>query len=930
MAYQPKSYRKFAATAATATLVATAVTPAFAAENLPFGDVNQNYAEAVGALYSKGIVNGVSKTEFGTYQSLKRGDAAVIIARALELDTKNAPDAGFKDVNSNIKGAVNALVAKGIINGVSKDKFDPDAPLTRGAMAKILVNAYNLKDYAKETPFTDLTSTFKPYVEALYGAGITKGKGSTYGTNEKITRGDFANMLYKAMNVKPVVAESIKPIDDITVDEGTKLEDVKLPEKVTVVYSDKSEKEASVKWDTSKLDLSKPDTYKLEGTVDGTELKASVNVVVKAVAPKVESVKATNPTTVEITGTGLENLKAEDFSLDGNKVTSYNVNPETGVATLTFENKFESGKEQTLKLTEKVEGQEDKVSEFKFTYNLEIKSVVANALTVDNDTAGQKLTFKINDEATDADLDYIKASGYNVEFQATNAVFTGSSSSSTTGELASSLTPDKTFEYKVVITDKDGNVVAESPLAEVKVVDKSNVVAAIDNYDLVKDNGDSTTTKLTSNTVVLGENVSIANVIGDKEDGTKDTDITSLVEFTSSNKDVALVDSTGHILPIKPGTTTITVKAGDVSKSFVLTVASEARVPKTATLTTPSLKLVESGSDASIGVVVKDQYGDAVSGLDLAKDVTYEPTQVTVNGVATNIVNVAGSGATDAEGKASLTVTPVAAGTGSVKVKVGNNVIATFNVSVSKDITVATHKLELLDASKDTKLDIYTGEVDDKSVAFAYNKYNADGFLLGAETDIDTNPGSKYTVSVEEPSGKDVIDASVADGVITVTAKADAGTAYLVIKEGSVVREKLPITVVNSTPTVSAITLKSADKVTKATNITADSVLTLKDDKSGKDKAVQNITLTTASSKEVRLDETSGKLYLDTNNSGTYDPGELVVGTVSITENISGSATGTSIATNLGDKGSVVYSVKDTSDKVIATSVIDVDVPAAN
>ncbi|MED1490558.1 S-layer homology domain-containing protein [Bacillus smithii] len=300
MAYQPKSYRKFVATAATATLVATAVTPAFAAENLPFGDVNKNYAEAVGALYSKNIVSGISKTEFGTYKNLTRGDAAVIIAKALELDTKNAPDAGFKDVNSRIKGAVNALVAEGIINGVSKDKFDPDAPLTRGAMAKILVNAYNLKDYAKETPFTDLTSTFKPYVEALYGAGITKGKGSTYGTNEKITRGDFANMLYKAMNIEAPKAESIKALDDITVDEGTKLEDVKLPEKVTVVYSDKSEKEASVKWDTSKLDTSKPGTYKVEGTVDGTKLTASVNVVVKEVAPKIESVSAVASNTLKV------------------------------------------------------------------------------------------------------------------------------------------------------------------------------------------------------------------------------------------------------------------------------------------------------------------------------------------------------------------------------------------------------------------------------------------------------------------------------------------------------------------------------------------------------------------------------------------------------------------------------------------------------
>jgi hypothetical protein len=658
------------------------------------------------------------------------------------------------------------------------------------------------------------------------------------------------------------------------------------------------------------------DAFKAELT---EAAKKALDAYEAALAPKVESVSAINANTVEVKGTGLDKLTAENFSLEGNKVTSYNVNAETGVATLTFEKNFESGKEQTLKLTEKVEGQEDKVSEFKFTYNLEIKSVVANALTVDDDTAGQKLTFKINGEATDADVDYIKASGYNVEFQATSAVFTGSASSSTTGELAASLTPDTKFAYKVVITDKDGNVVAESPLAEVKVVNKSNVVTAIDSFDLTDG-----TIKLSSNTVVLGENFRIANVVGDKADGTKDTDITSLVEFTSSNKDVALVDSTGNILPIKPGTTTITVKAGDVSKSFVLTVASEARVAKTATLTTSSLKLVEGGSNASVGVVVKDQYGDVVSGLNLA-NATYEITQVTVNGTPTDIVNVTG-GTTDAEGKASLTVTPAAAGTGTVKVKVGNNVIATFNVSVSKDTTVATRKLELVDASKDTKLDIYTGEVQDNTVTFAYNKYNAAGYLLGAETNIGTS-GTTYTVSVEEANGKDIIDASVNNGVITVTAKQHAGTAYLVIKEGSVVREKLAITVVDSTPTVSAITLKSAEKVTTATNITASSVLTLKTE-TNKDSVVQNITLTTASTKAIRLDETTGKIYLDTDNNGAYDTGELVVGTVEITENISGSATGTTIATAPGDKGSVVYSVKDASGKVIATSVIDVEVPS--
>lgn len=850
MAYQPKSYRKFAATAATATLVATAVTPAFAAENLPFGDVNQNYAEAVGALYSKGIVNGVSKTEFGTYQSLKRGDAAVIIARALELDTKNAPDAGFKDVNSNIKGAVNALVAKGIISGVSKDKFDPNSPLTRGQMAKILVNAYpSLKDKAKETPFKDLTADFKPYIEALYGAGITGGTSdTTYGTTKNITRGDFAKLLYKAMN-----------FDNVKV-------------------------------------------------------------------PQVDTVQAVNATTVQLKGSNLDQLKADNFSLEGNKVTSYNVDPETGDATLTFEKKFESGKEQTLKLTEKVDGQ-DKVTELKFTYNLEIKSVEANALTVDDNTANQKLTFKINGEETDADLDYIKASGYNVEFQATTNVFDGASasSSSATGVLASDLTnlKDKSFAYKVVITDKDGKTVAESPLAEVKVVDKSSVYTSINSFDVVN-NG----VKLTSNTVTLSDSASIANILGDKADGSKNATIDpTAVEFSSSNKNVALVDSTGNILPIAPGKTTITIKAGDATKTLDLTVAADDRVAKTATVSNSTVKLVKTAtpSPATVSVQVKDQYGDPIKDLDLSK-ATYETTKVDVNGTATEIVTVSG-GKTDNEGKTQLTVTPQAVGNGTVSVKVGNNVIATLNVSVSEDATAASHKLELVDPSQDTTLDLYADDPTkpDKTVQFVYNKYNASGYLLGAENNIANDNSQQYSVSVDDDS---IIDASVdpTSKVITVTAK-KAGTANLIIKEGSVVREKVAITVKDSTPTVAAVGLKSVDKVTKAsTTLDASSVLSLNADLPSGDKAVQNITLTTPSKNPVRITD-DGTLYLDADGSGDYDSSkDTKVGALSITENIASQPTNVSITTASGDKGSIVYSVKDNSGKVVATQVIDVDV----
>ncbi|MDX8343182.1 S-layer homology domain-containing protein [Rossellomorea sp. YZS02] len=220
MAYKSKSYRKFVAAGTTAALVASAIAPAASAAEHPFTDVNKNYEEAVSFLYMNDITKGYTETTFGTYMSLDRGNAAVIIANALGLDTENAPDAGFKDVNNRVKGSVNALVEAGIMDGFNDTEFRPNVELSRGAMAKILVNAYDLQDEAVDTPFTDLTATFGSYIEALYGAGITSGKTeTTFGTNTEILRGEFAVLLYRTMNVDPVPAlevTSVSAIDDMT------------------------------------------------------------------------------------------------------------------------------------------------------------------------------------------------------------------------------------------------------------------------------------------------------------------------------------------------------------------------------------------------------------------------------------------------------------------------------------------------------------------------------------------------------------------------------------------------------------------------------------------------------------------------------------------------------------------------------------------
>src|SRR4051812_6229045 len=86
------SYRKFIATAATATIATTIVGPVVSADSQEFKDVTDRYKKAVDFLVSKGA-NGINKSQFGTHQPIKRVDAAVLIANVLGLDTKTAPDA---------------------------------------------------------------------------------------------------------------------------------------------------------------------------------------------------------------------------------------------------------------------------------------------------------------------------------------------------------------------------------------------------------------------------------------------------------------------------------------------------------------------------------------------------------------------------------------------------------------------------------------------------------------------------------------------------------------------------------------------------------------------------------------------------------------------------------------------------------------------
>lgn len=174
----------------------------------PFTDVKEmnSHANAIVSLYNEGIITGVTSTTYEPGKSATRGDAALYLANALNLQNSTAPNPGFKDVPTSSKyyKAIAALNKAGVVNGYG-DEFRPNATLTRSQLAKMLTIGFELEQSTTTKPkFTDvnkLTDTAtKKYIQTLVDYGITKGTSpTTFSPNMKLTRAQLATFLYNAI-----------------------------------------------------------------------------------------------------------------------------------------------------------------------------------------------------------------------------------------------------------------------------------------------------------------------------------------------------------------------------------------------------------------------------------------------------------------------------------------------------------------------------------------------------------------------------------------------------------------------------------------------------------------------------------------------------------------------------------------------------------
>jgi len=95
-----------------------------------------------------------------------------------------------------------ALAARNVASGYSDGTFHPMSNITRGQLAKIIIGAFNLQlDTTGGPHFSDVPegSTFYRYIETAFNRHIVTGYADgTFRPEEDVTRGQLAKMLVQA------------------------------------------------------------------------------------------------------------------------------------------------------------------------------------------------------------------------------------------------------------------------------------------------------------------------------------------------------------------------------------------------------------------------------------------------------------------------------------------------------------------------------------------------------------------------------------------------------------------------------------------------------------------------------------------------------------------------------------------------------------
>jgi len=165
---------------------------------------------AVDFLYNRNITRGLTTTQYGPQNSIRRGDFARMLYQAFAFTPSSSAQV-FADVppGAYYAEAVNALYSRGVVSGIGGGWYAPDSTLTRQDAVCMVQRAMRAAGY---TAYDGSTSTLYSYNDGSSVAGYAQGAMAfavqngylpTYGgwlnPTQALTRIDMAEILYRVL-----------------------------------------------------------------------------------------------------------------------------------------------------------------------------------------------------------------------------------------------------------------------------------------------------------------------------------------------------------------------------------------------------------------------------------------------------------------------------------------------------------------------------------------------------------------------------------------------------------------------------------------------------------------------------------------------------------------------------------------------------------
>lgn len=189
-------------------------------------DVTQDHwaYNAVAYCYEKGIVGGISATEFGRDNQIRRADFMLMLYNAVgKPAVTNGCD--FTDVTKEdyYYKALAWGQSAGLASGTGNGAYSPKNPVTREQAFTILRQAMPL--LGKECPTGSLTvldqfadkdqiaDYAKGHTATLVAQGVVSGKGAGIDPKGNLTRAEMAALLYKLITYTPITDFPEAPVE---------------------------------------------------------------------------------------------------------------------------------------------------------------------------------------------------------------------------------------------------------------------------------------------------------------------------------------------------------------------------------------------------------------------------------------------------------------------------------------------------------------------------------------------------------------------------------------------------------------------------------------------------------------------------------------------------------------------------------------------